>query len=62
MDVPCEDLAACNGIGIWPYDLDIDETIYADLIEALRDWVKKQNLDYRLYITRGKFESNMAET
>ena len=58
IEVPCEDMAVCDGVGVWPYTLDLEKEIYSDLLEALRDWVDEQEFDYRLYTTRDDFETN----
>jgi hypothetical protein len=58
LDIPCEDLAICDGVGIWPYDLNLAKDTYSDLLIALRNWANEQGFDYRLYTTRENFETN----
>ena len=56
LQVSCEDTPS-GWVGIWPYSLDLDELVYADLIAALRDWASEQlDVDYRLYVTKDEFE------
>ena len=55
--VCCEDMPS-GGVGIWPYILELDDLIYADLIVALRLWAADLNADYRLYITHDEFETH----
>ena len=54
-EVQCEDMAVCEGVGIWPYQLEIDEKIYSNLIEALRDWADSQKFHYRIYVDRDHY-------
>lgn len=44
-------------MGIWPYDLDIPEATYLDLLVALRSWAETTESEYRLYSTRDDFEA-----
>lgn len=37
-EIPCEDMATFDGVGIWPYDLGIKEPDCSDIIEALFFW------------------------
>jgi len=60
--VPCEDLPRGKLIGVWPYDLELSEATYLDLLNALRDWVTDAGFEYRLYITKSEFETNQPET
>lgn len=56
LEVPCEDTPE-GWIGIWPYDLDVPESTYNDLLVALRLWAQTIGSDYRLYTTRDDFEA-----
>ena len=48
LEVPCEDTPA-GYIGIWPYDLDLPESTYDDLLVASRLRAPTIGSDYRLY-------------
>lgn len=56
LQVPCEDTPD-GYVGIWPYDLDIPEARYRDLLVALRSWAQTIQSDYRLYSTRDEYEA-----
>lgn len=56
LQVPCEDTPD-GYVGIWPYDLDIPEPTYLDLLVALRSWAETIQSEYRLYSTRDEFEA-----
>lgn len=58
IEVPCEDMAACDGVGIWPYILELEEETNFDLLKALRSWAKEQGFEYRIYTTKEDFETN----
>jgi hypothetical protein len=55
--VMCED-TSCGFIGIWPYDLNLDQEKHQNLLQALREWAKNSNFKYRLYTSRDIYESN----
>ncbi len=57
LQVPCEDMPS-GGVGIWPCDLELDDVTYGDLLAGLRLWAAALDADYRLYVTRDKFETN----
>jgi|SRR6056297_1971240 len=56
LQVPCEDTPD-GYVGIWPYDLNILESEYLDLVAALREWAETIQSEYRLYLTRDDYES-----
>ena len=56
LDVPCED-APAGFVGIWPYELKLDDTEYQGLLKALREWASGMGINYRLYKTSDTFES-----
>ncbi len=58
-NVPCEDTPA-GFVGIWPYELKLDDTGYQGLLSALREWASGTGINYRLYKTSDTFESNDA--
>ncbi|MCP4098138.1 MAG: hypothetical protein GY748_18050 [Planctomycetaceae bacterium] len=56
LQIPCEDTPD-GYVGIWPYDLDIPETRYLDLLVALRSWAQTIQSEFRLYSTRDEYEA-----
>lgn len=56
LQIPCEDTPD-GYVGIWPYDLEISESEYVDLLAALRAWAETTQTEYRLYLTRDEYES-----
>jgi len=58
IEVPCEDMAVCDGVGIWPYILELEEKTNSDLLKALRSWAKEQGFEYRIYTTKEDYETN----
>ena len=56
LQIPCEDTPD-GYVGIWPCDLKITESEYADLLIALRAWAKTTQTEFRLYLTRDEYES-----
>ena len=57
LEIPCEDMPA-GPIGIWPYTLELDAPVYDDLLMALRAWATSIGVNYRLYVTKDRFEPN----
>ena len=57
LQVPCEDMPS-GGVGLWPYELDLEGDTYADLLVALRSWAADLDTDYRLYVNRDEFETH----
>jgi hypothetical protein len=55
--VMCED-TPYSFVGIWPYDLNLEESEYQDLLQGLRAWAKHKGFKYRLYTSREIYESN----
>ena len=59
--IQCEDLSGSKDqIGIWPYQLELDQTTYSTLIEALIAWANGQKLNYQIYVTRDDCETNLG--
>jgi hypothetical protein len=56
LQVPCEDTPD-GYVGIWPYDLEIPDSEYFDLLVALREWAETIQSHYRLYLTRDEYET-----
>ncbi len=55
--VPCEDTPS-GWVGIWPCSLGLDESVYADVLVALRVWAAQKFVaNYRLYVTKDEFEA-----
>lgn len=60
-EIPCEDSPLNQGlIVMWPYELDLDDDTYSDLIRILHDWAGTNGLNYRIYITSDRFEPATA--
>ena len=57
LEIPCEDTPA-GFVGIWPYTLELDAPVYDDLLIALRTWATGISRNYRIYITKDRFEPN----
>ncbi len=61
--IPCEDTPASDGlVVIWPYDLQMDPSTYSSLIQSLHEWAEKEELFYRVYVTRDRFEPDDSNT
>jgi len=61
--IPCEDSPNSDGlVVIWPYELKMDENIYSNLIIALHEWAANEGLTCRIYVTRDRFEPDLAVT
>ncbi len=55
--IPCEDSPVSEGlVAIWPYELEMAASTYANLIQALHDWAANEGLFYRIYVTPNHFE------
>ncbi len=55
--IPCEDAPLSeNLIVMWPYEMGLGGLAYSELIAALHDWARTQDLHYRIYVTRDRFE------
>ena len=58
-EVQCEDIPLCNGlVGMWPYALDLEDSIYQDLLSGLRQWAKHSGIKYRIYTSKNDYETN----
>jgi hypothetical protein len=57
-DIPCEDTPE-NFIGIWLYQLNLDDSIVRDLLVGLREWITSQSgINYRIYKSENDYETN----
>lgn len=56
-DVPCED-SPMGFVGVWPYELELDDISYRNFIESLIEWANSIGLEYRIYTTRHEFITN----
>lgn len=58
LDVSCEDTPD-GYVGIWPYILVLESSVYEDLLKGLRSWsAANLDQDYRLYVKKDQFEAN----
>jgi len=58
-EVPCEDSPISDGlVAIWPYELQLDEAIFQDLLNGLREWADSSAVKYRLYKLKIDYETN----
>jgi hypothetical protein len=61
-EVPCEDSPLSAGlVAMWPYELQLDEAMFRDLLNGLRAWANSSGLKYRLYKSRNDYETNERE-
>jgi hypothetical protein len=58
ISIPCEDLPIRDGtVGLWLYELILDEATSRDLMEGLLEWAKASGMKFRIYATRDHFET-----
>jgi hypothetical protein len=57
--ITCEDLPMTGGvIGMWLYELNLDEEARRNLLKGLVDWAGARGIKYRIYISRENYETN----
>lgn len=58
-EIPCEDLPLSDGlVGMWLYELNLDEAVRQDLLEGLTQWAQSSGMKCRLYLTRSDYQTN----
>jgi hypothetical protein len=56
--VPCEDSPQSNvGVVMWLYEINLEESIFKDLVTELTQWANSSGMKYRLYLTKDAYMS-----
>jgi hypothetical protein len=45
-------------VGIWPYELQVNNDTFQELLAVLRKWANHSGFQYRLYTTPTEFETS----
>lgn len=53
-EIPCEDTPE-GFVGVWLYDLALDEAVRRDLLAALVEWAEASAFPYRIYTARDAY-------
>jgi hypothetical protein len=56
--VPCEDSPQSDvGVLMWLYEINLEKTIFNDLVTGLTQWANSSGMKYRLYLTKDEYRS-----
>jgi hypothetical protein len=57
-NIPCEDCPD-GFLGIWLYNLNLEEVVFKDLLVGLREWAATlRGIEYKIYTSRDIYETN----
>ncbi|SCK34205.1 hypothetical protein VAR608DRAFT_3048 [Variovorax sp. HW608] len=56
-DIPCED-SPMGFVAIWPYELNLEDSVFQDLLVGLRAWATLSGIKYKLYTSKDDCETN----
>lgn len=59
-NVFCED-SPYGFVGIWPYDLEVPDTKFREILVVLQKWASQSGLKYRLYTSPKEYEVDVAK-